>query len=78
MKAVVLFSGGLDSTTMLRMVQELGYEVHAMTFSYGQRHSSEITAAKNIAKKYLLLELVSKLKICKNLTPRNLVKIYYR
>ncbi len=52
MKAVVLFSGGLDSTTMLRMVQELGYEVHAMTFSYGQRHSSEITAAKNIAKKY--------------------------
>ncbi len=52
MKAVVLLSGGLDSTTMLRMVQELRYEIYAMTFSYGQRNSSEIIAAKNIVKKY--------------------------
>jgi 7-cyano-7-deazaguanine synthase len=52
MKAIVLLSGGLDSTTMLRMVQELGYEIYAITFSYGQRHSSEIIAAKNIVKKY--------------------------
>lgn len=52
MKAIVLLSGGLDSTTMLRMVQEIGYEIHAITFSYGQRHSVEIDAAAKIAQKY--------------------------
>jgi 7-cyano-7-deazaguanine synthase len=52
MKAIVLLSGGLDSTTMLRIVQEMKYEVHAITFSYGQRHSVEIDAAKKVAQKY--------------------------
>jgi 7-cyano-7-deazaguanine synthase len=52
MKAIVLLSGGLDSTTMLRIVQEMNYEVHAITFSYGQRHSVEIDAAKRVAQKH--------------------------
>lgn len=47
-----MLSGGLDSTTMLRIVQESGYEVQAITFSYGQRHAVEIEAAKKVARKY--------------------------
>ena len=49
--AVVLLSGGLDSTTVLALVRSEGYAVHALTFRYGQRHSSEIDAAKAIARK---------------------------
>jgi 7-cyano-7-deazaguanine synthase len=52
MKAVVLFSGGLDSTTVLRIAQKNGYDVSCLTFSYGQRHSVELEAAKKIAKQY--------------------------
>jgi 7-cyano-7-deazaguanine synthase len=47
--AVVLLSGGLDSTTVLAIAQSEGFAVHALTFRYGQRHSSEIEAAKKIA-----------------------------
>lgn len=52
MRGIVLLSGGLDSTTMLRIVQEQKYEVYALTFNYGQKHSIEIEKAKNIAKRY--------------------------
>ena len=50
--AVLLLSGGLDSTTMLAYALEQGFEVHAMTFRYGQRHASEITAARRVARHY--------------------------
>jgi 7-cyano-7-deazaguanine synthase len=43
--AVVLFSGGLDSTTVVAYAQHGGYEVHALSFEYGQRHSTELDAA---------------------------------
>lgn len=49
--AVVLLSGGLDSTTVLAIAKSEGFDVHALTFVYGQRHSSEIDAAKAIAKR---------------------------
>jgi len=48
--AVVLLSGGLDSTTVLAIAQSEGFGIHALTFAYGQRHSAEIDAAKAIAK----------------------------
>jgi 7-cyano-7-deazaguanine synthase len=48
--AVLLLSGGLDSTTMLAYAVDRGYDVHAMTFRYGQRHASEIEAARRVAR----------------------------
>lgn len=47
--AVVLLSGGLDSSTVLAVAARDGYEPHAMTFRYGQRHLHEIEAAQRIA-----------------------------
>ncbi|WP_130537542.1 7-cyano-7-deazaguanine synthase QueC [Thiomicrorhabdus indica] len=51
-KAVVLLSGGLDSTTVLAIAQSEGYECHTMSFDYGQRHRSELKAAENVAKQF--------------------------
>ena len=45
-KALVLFSGGLDSTTMLAMVKSDGYEITALTINYNQRHVTEIDFSK--------------------------------
>ena len=50
--AVLLLSGGLDSTTMLALARQQGFDVHAMTFRYGQRHASEIDAARRVARHY--------------------------
>lgn len=49
-RAVVLLSGGLDSATVLAIAQDLGFDVAALSFSYGQRHSVELDAAARIAK----------------------------
>ena len=50
--AVLLLSGGLDSTTMLAYAIDAGFDVHAMTFRYGQRHVAEIEAARRVARRY--------------------------
>src|SRR6185295_608695 len=47
--AVVLFSGGLDSTTTLHLALRDGFRVHALSFDYGQIHASELEAARTIA-----------------------------
>ena len=48
-RAVVLLSGGLDSTTVLAIAKELGFEPYALSFRYGQRHQGEIAAAQAVA-----------------------------
>lgn len=49
-KAVILLSGGLDSTTALYLAKSQGFEVYAIAFDYGQKHDKELDCAKNIAK----------------------------
>ena len=48
-KAVILFSGGLDSSTVLALAKNQGFDCFPISFSYGQRHSIELTAAKKVA-----------------------------
>jgi len=56
--AVLLLSGGLDSTTMLALATSEQYEVHALTFRYGQRHQHEVEAARRIASHYRVAQHV--------------------
>jgi 7-cyano-7-deazaguanine synthase len=51
-KAVVLLSGGLDSTTTLAIAKDEGFDLYALTFRYGQRHLYEIEAARCVAKQF--------------------------
>ena len=49
-KAIVLSSGGLDSTTAMAMARQEGYEIYSLSFRYGQRHALELDAAQRVAK----------------------------
>lgn len=62
MEAIVLLSGGLDSATCLAIAKNKGFDVSAISFDYGQRHRSELTASANVAaalgvKRHLVLPL---------------------
>jgi 7-cyano-7-deazaguanine synthase len=48
-KAIVLLSGGLDSTTVLAIARDLGFSTYALSFRYGQRHLIELESAKRVA-----------------------------
>lgn len=50
-RAVVLVSGGLDSATVLAIAREAGFECHALSFSYGQRHAVELEAAARVVQR---------------------------
>ncbi|MBT8358159.1 MAG: 7-cyano-7-deazaguanine synthase QueC [Desulfobacterales bacterium] len=61
-KAVVLSSGGLDSTTVMAIAKNSGYLIYSLSFSYGQRHFVELEAARKVAEiigveKHLVLKL---------------------
>ena len=49
-KAVVLVSGGMDSAVVLAIARAQGFDVHALSVSYGQRHTSELAAADRVAR----------------------------
>jgi 7-cyano-7-deazaguanine synthase len=51
-RAIVLLSGGLDSTTCLAIARQSGFETHAISFRYGQRHTFELERAAVIARAY--------------------------
>ncbi len=55
-KAVILFSGGLDSTTCLALATADGFACYALSFDYGQRHAHELVAARLIAEKFSVVE----------------------
>ncbi|MDM8546699.1 7-cyano-7-deazaguanine synthase QueC [Candidatus Venteria ishoeyi] len=54
--AIVLLSGGLDSTTVLAIAKVQGFQVYALSFSYGQRHQQELECARHIAKQQNVVE----------------------
>jgi len=61
-RAVILLSGGVDSSTTLAIAKEEGYETYALSFRYGQRHDREILAAQNVAeyfgvRKHIVLDI---------------------
>jgi 7-cyano-7-deazaguanine synthase len=51
-KAIVLSSGGIDSTTSMAIAKAKGYEIYSLSFRYGQRHSLELEAAKEVARAF--------------------------
>lgn len=61
-KAVILSSGGVDSTTVMAMVKAEGYEIYSLSFSYGQRRGRELEAARQVAlamgvRRHLVLDI---------------------
>ncbi len=62
MKAVVLSSGGIDSTTAMAIAKAEGYEIYSLSFNYGQRHKIELEQAKKIAeffnaRKHIIIDI---------------------
>jgi len=55
-KAIILLSGGLDSATALACARADGYDCYALSFNYGQRHSAELDAARQVAEAQGVLE----------------------
>jgi 7-cyano-7-deazaguanine synthase len=55
-RAVVLLSGGIDSTTALAIAVQEGYEAHALSIRYGQRHEAELNAATRVAQQFRVAE----------------------
>jgi len=62
-KAVILLSGGLDSTTCLAYAHNQGFDCYALSFDYGQRHIAELNVAKLIASHFNAKHTIFKLKM---------------
>ncbi len=55
-EAIVLLSGGLDSSTVLALAKERGYDVVALTFDYGQKHKRELNSSRKMARHFKVKE----------------------
>ena len=55
-KAIILFSGGLDSTTCLAIAKSEGFDCYTLSFSYGQKHAVEVKRAQALSQKYGAIE----------------------
>lgn len=62
-KAIILFSGGLDSTVMLAIALEAGRTCYALSFDYNQRHLQELEAAKKLAAHYKVPHQIIKIDV---------------
>ena len=71
-KAVVVFSGGQDSTTCLFWAKKKYEEVIALSFDYGQKHSDELICAKEICKKYGVEHYILDMALLNQLAPNSL------
>ncbi len=74
-KAVVVFSGGQDSTTCLFWAKKRYKEVIAVSFNYGQKHSLELECAKDICKKYNVEHHIMDLNLLNQLAPNSLTRV---
>jgi 7-cyano-7-deazaguanine synthase len=73
-KAIVVFSGGQDSTTCLFWAKKQFGEVEAVTFDYGQRHNEEIECAKKIAKELDVTHHILDMELLNQLAPNALTR----
>lgn len=73
-KAVIIFSGGIDSTTLLYDILNQGFEVHALTFYYHQKHCKEIDCARNICAKLQIPHKILDLTILNDIAPSSLTR----
>jgi 7-cyano-7-deazaguanine synthase len=62
-KALVLFSGGLDSTILLFLTNQMGYDLTTLTIDYGQRNSYELKAANDITRRAKQLQVIRETEI---------------
>ncbi|WP_055069481.1 7-cyano-7-deazaguanine synthase QueC [Clostridium massiliamazoniense] len=74
-KALVVFSGGQDSTTCLFWAKERFKEVIAVSFDYGQKHKQELDCAKEICKKYGVEHYILDLALLNQLAPNSLTRV---
>lgn len=73
-RAVIIFSGGLDSTTLLYDIRSQGFEVHALTFDYHQKHRKEIDCAQNICSRLQIPHKIINLSILNDIAPSSLTR----
>jgi 7-cyano-7-deazaguanine synthase len=73
-KAVVILSGGMDSTTLLYDIIQQGYEANVLSFNYGQRHKKELEYARKTCDKLGLVQKVLNLSILNDVAPSSLTR----
>ena len=77
MKAVLIFSGGMDSTTLLYDLIHEGYEVSAITFDYHQKHAKEIRCAEKTCTKLRIPHKIVDVSVLNALAPSSLTREHW-